>query len=63
MEAQSSKVYDSSQNNLAVTNHGVPEDVRESLFEESKAFFSLPEEVKLQSEVTLCSFLIAVSSL
>ena len=37
----------------AVQNHGVPEDVTEELFRQSKVFFDQPEEVKLCSEVSM----------
>ena len=39
----------------AVTNHGVPEEVIKEQYKQSKAFFDLPEDIKLQTEVRLCS--------
>ena len=40
---------------IAVQNHGVPKEVTDALFRESKTFFDLPEDVKLQTEVMLSS--------
>ena len=37
---------------VAVTNHGVPKELIEGFFNASKAYFALPESVKLQHEVT-----------
>lgn len=34
-------------------NHGVPKEVTEELFHQSKVFFDQPEDVKLQTEVSL----------
>ena len=40
----------------AVTNHGVQEDVVKEQYKQSKAFFDLPEDVKIETEVRLCSY-------
>ena len=37
---------------LAVSHHGVPDDAIAAQFAQSRAFFALPEDTKLQTKVT-----------